>query len=290
MYNLAREIAKLEKLGVAVSVKRRRTPEEKDKTILAGREGMTPASDGLILRVENDTPCSFALVVEAPDRKDLAVVLIEGRRSEMLTKLSPVKTENGKNSFVRLVSTHQVHGGYSTMPQDNSLRIVSVRRRLLQILSVAVTTRLYDEEEMGAFHFLVIQEMYRAKLYRDVVNKIVAEDIVTSDQDYPGFNNWDVMQMLVDDMVAPDARAKLPLLCKRCKGKSEQLALSEGQARVIFFDINKGFGFAETHEGSKYFNWKDSPIDRLPFFESGQIVGYDSVINGPQGERLVGLD
>lgn len=291
MYSLAKELAKLKKLEVGVSVKSR-TSEEKDKLSLLEKCRLSPEPNGLILQIANDTPCAFAIVMEAPNRADLAVVLIEGRRSEMLTRLSPIKVEGEKSLFVRLVSTYPVFGGRSTKPQDNSFRIVSVRGGLLQIASVAVTTRLYDEEK-GAYHFLVVQEMYKAKLYRDPSGKIVAEeDIVTSDEEYPGFNRWPVVQKLVDEMVPPAEREKLALLTKRRRNATPKpVTLGENEAEIIFFDINKGFGFARVaSETGIYFNWQEaSTDDRLPFFKSRQIVRYESVTKTPRGEKLVGV-
>lgn len=292
-YEIASEIKKLEKLGARISVKSR-IPGEKNKSAILDdtTNFLSPEKDGLILQ-NNGQGAAFALVAETLNDPKIAVVIVNGQsREKEVSLLSSVKEENGWKFFVRLVSTWPVQGGYSTKPQDNGLRLVFAKYGKLRIFSVAVVSRLYDEEQ-GAYHFLVIQEMYKAKLYRDEKGKIVAEDdIVTSAEEYPGFNIWSAMQGLVDQMISPAERNKLPLLKSRRKTTpSPGLELGENEAEVIFFDINKGFGFARVADGRGiYFNWQNSASEeRLPYFFGGQEVVYDEIRTTDHGEQLIGV-
>ena len=284
MYKLAPEIAKLKRLGVSVEVKFRNSTQ-KDKREILSAENVKPEADGLVFQGENGVQRAFSLVVTLPAREDIAAVIIQGKRSEFVNRLSPVNVSTDSLTFVRNVSTCQVYGGFSTKPQDNSVRIVSVKKGKLQIFSVAVTTRLYDEED-GAYDFLVVQEMYRAKLFRSREEIIAENEIVTDSEEYPGFNRWDAMKELVGEMISPAEKQVLPVFAARLKSKLKEPKFNNKEGQVIFFDINKGFGFAKTKSGNWYFKWTQTDTEnRLPYFFTGQKISFDSI----KESRLVGV-
>ncbi len=301
MYKLALELSKLKKLGVLVSVKLR-TPAEKDKVAILNRvkqsfdkiegsfnpykDNLKPDADGLVFKGKNQDERAFSLVVSMPAKSDLAAVIIQGKKSESISHLSSVKIGGRLRTFVRNVSTYPVYGGYSTKPQDNSVRIVSVRNGKLQIFSVAVTTRLYDEE-WGAHNFLVVQEMYRAKLFRYREELVAEDEIVTDMNEYPGFNRWEAMRELVSDMIPLTEREALPVFKLRIEVEAKDLEfVTNKEGQVIFFDINKGFGFAKTKSGNWYFKWTQTDTDdRLPYFFTDQKINFDSI----EESRLVGV-
>lgn len=277
MYKIAPELVKLKRLGVSIEVKPR-SPEQKDKKEILLVESIKPDEDGLIVRGENNIQRFFSLAINAPARDDLAVVIIQGRRSELIDRLSPTKIEYNSLTFIRNVSTHPVFGGYSTKPQDNSVRIVSVKKGKLRIFSVAVTTRLYNEEN-GAYDFLVVQEMYRAKLFRNRDDLVAEDEIVTDTNEYPGFNRWEAMQWLVGKMISPTEKQALPILKPKARVLAKDPELNRSEGQVIFFDVNKGFGFAKTQFGNRYFNWKQAETeDRLPYFFAGQKIKYSHMV------------
>ena len=248
-------------------------------------ENVKPEADGLVFQGENGVQRAFSLVVTLPAREDIAAVIIQGKRSEFVNRLSPVNVTTDLLTFVRNVSTYQVYGGFSTKPQDNSIRIVSVKNGKLQIFSLAITTRLYDEEK-GAHDFLVVQEMYRAKLFRHREELVAEDEIVTDSDEYPGFNRWDAMKELVGDMISSVEKQVLPIFEPRLKSKLKEPKFNNKDGQVIFFDINKGFGFAKTKSGNWYFKWTQTDTDdRLPYFFTGQKISFDSI----EESRLVGV-
>jgi len=291
MYKLALELAKLKKLGVSVSVKLRE-PQEKDKAKILALSNIEPGSDGLILQEENEKQTAFAVVVNCLGRNDLKVVLTHGSHGEVVESMKPQSDWThdvvSVDTYIRLVGTRLVMGGYSTTWDANSLRIVSTRGGRLQIFSVAIVTRLYDEKK-GAYHFLVVQEMYNAKLYRDPLTSgiMVKERIVTSESEYAGFNRWTAMKGLVEEMISSQEKAKLPSLGKAIASAVViDRIFQKGRGRVVFFDVNKGFGFADTAEGATFFHWKGTETeDRLPYFFSGQKISFDSI----KESQLVGV-
>jgi len=284
MYKLAPELAKLKKLGVSVEVKFRNSTQ-KDKREILSAENVKPEADGLVFQGENGVQRAFSLVVTLPAREDIAAVIIQGKRSEFVNRLSPVNVSTDSLTFVRNVSTCQVYGGFSTKPQDNSIRIVSVKNGKLQIFSLAITTRLYDEEK-GAHDFLVVQEMYRAKLFRHREELVAEDEIVTDSNEYPGFNRWKAMRELVSEMILPAEKQVLSVFKPRLKVKSREPKFKDKEGEVIFFDINKGFGFAKTNWGDRYFSWKNTETkDRLPYFFADQKISFDSI----EESRLVGV-
>lgn len=301
MYSISSELTKLKELGVKVSARMQVLGAGRfaKQAILETQSDLPFETDGLFLQVDKKTSLSMAIVAEALDNPRLAVVLVERVKDQnaKVTRLTPVKTEGGKNFFVRLVSTWElVNGsGHSTKPLDNSLRVVSVEDNFLRVISAGIPSRLRREKKT-ADHFLVVQEMYSAKLYRDKAGKIVVEDdIVTANEEYPGFNKWESMRELVGEMIPLAERKKLPLLKSRKKAVSKPLLkLGQNEAEVIFFDINKGFGFARVARVADgrgiYFNWQNSASkDRLPYFFAGQKVVYDEIRNNDRGEQLVGV-
>lgn len=282
MYNPAPELAKLKRLGVSVSVKFR-APEEKDKVAILATESLKPKADGLIFKGENKTERAFSLVVKMPTNCDLVAVVIHGKKSEFIDRLFSMRIEKDLLTFVRNVSTYPVFGGYSTKPQDNSVRIVSVKNGLLQIFSIAVTTRLYPED--GAHDFLVVQEMYRAKLFRSLGELVAEDEIVTDTNEYPGFNKWDAMKELVGEMISSEKRRSLPVFKPRIKVLPKEPIFADKEGEVIFFDINKGFGFAKTKWGACYFSWLHTDVeDSLPYFFAGQKITYGLMEFGPVGQ------
>ena len=283
MYKLAPEIAKLKRLGVSVEVKFRNSAQ-KDKREILSTENVEPEIDGLVFQGENGVQRAFSLVVTLPARTDLAAVIIQGKRSEFVNRLSSVNTDNNFRIFVRNVSTYPVYGGYSTKPQDNSVRIISVRNGKLQIFSVAVASRLYPDD--GAYDFLVVQEMYRAKLFRSREEIIAEDEIVTDSEEYPGFNRWEAMRELVNEMLSREEITALPVFEPRLKSKFKEPKFNNKEGQIIFFDINKGFGFVDTAEGATFFHWKGTDTDDgLPYFFTGQKISFDSI----EESRLVGV-
>src|SRR3989344_9231248 len=103
MYNLAPELAKLKRLGVSVEVKFRNSTQ-KDKREILSDENVKPETDGLVFQGENGVQRAFSLVVTLPAREDIAAVIIQGKRSEFVNRLSPVNTDNNFRIFVRNVS------------------------------------------------------------------------------------------------------------------------------------------------------------------------------------------
>jgi cold shock CspA family protein len=277
MYQLKTEVEKLKKLGVYVAIKVR-DPKDKDKKNLAQLGGgeSVPESDGLFASGEN--PKAFAIVVIVPAKGNIAVAVPNGSKGEELMVLNP--TQNDPETYVRLVSTYEVLGGRSTKPEDNSVTIVSTKNGLLQVFSVGVVTRIQDNI---ALHFLVVQEMYRAKLYR---NPITGE-VAVCDEEYDGYKKWPALQKIVE-MTAGE---KLPALPKVKPAKQGDMAnLPNGQAEVLFFDVRKGFGFAKTNEGPRYFHWRQSDTnDRLPYFDKGELVSYSGLLETSRGVQLLGV-
>lgn len=302
-YNLAKEAAKLAELGVTVEVKLRTTekvsrpnsPEEAREAKLAilASESLVPEEGGTILQSPNDTPRAFSLVVNTPVRSDLAVVIVQGKMSQQVKALLPVKEDEGRRTFVRNFSTYPVYGGQTTKPEDNSLRIVSVRDGLLQIFSAAVITRLFRGQEKGAFDYEGLQEMYRAQLYRNETDEVIAQDfrlgIVTDEAEYGGFNRWPPMQALVGGMI-PD-KSLLSVLSPLLAIPEAPETFGPNQGRVIFFDVRRGFGFANTERGPRYFNWREGAVvGQLPYFEAGELIRFKDISAASYGEQLVGVE
>lgn len=297
MYNIGKEREKLGELGVTVGVKLRPNSSEKGwGSKLAALEllDLEPAKEGLVLQSSNDTPRAFSLVVAMPISTNLATVIVSGKMSQTVDSLQPVRIgENGRAAFVRNFGTKYVYGGHTTMPFDNSLRVVSVQDGLLQIFSVGVVTRLHRRMEKGAWDHLVVQQMYRARLYRDPASdKIVADgcEIVTSEAEYGGFNRWEAMRKVVREMI-PDP-SSLPVLTEAqiFANPHRVASFEEGGGVVIFYDVRRGFGFADTIYGPCYFNWREDAGDNnLPFFETGQLIKFDNWRATSYGEQLVGV-
>lgn len=286
MYLLAKEAKKLSRLGIQVFVKTR-APQNKDKHSLASVEGTIPTqSDGYFV---SDGAKAFAIVIAIKNdgHDDIRLVTPEGEDGKTLNKfLSPQNhSDDGQSIYVRLVSTYDVYEGRSTKPQDNSLTIVSTKKNALRVFSAGVVTRINGNEQ--SLYFLVIQEMYRAKLYRDTAGQIAVKD-----SEYDGYKKWPDLQKIVKDLVGdrplptlPKARPTAPRLTVE--------GLEDGQGRVLFFDPRKGFGMALTKsspEDGVYFHWKQTETeDRLPYFENGQLITYSDIYENSKGRQLLGV-
>lgn len=296
MYNLGSELEKLKELGVAVSVKLR--AQEKKLSAPSAKlavleKDLQPEKDGLIVVSDKDEPLAFAIVITIPRVSYLGVAIVEGQKKQV-RRLSGVGGEGGEGQiFVRLVSTHDVYGGWSTMPRDNSVRVVCTQGGRLRIFSVAVVTRIYMAG--GAHYFLVVQEMYSAQLYLDGERIVADERVVTDEDEYGGFNRWEGMRRFVDPMVdksiltpLPKNLGEIPVVGRR-RTETES---RDGEGQVIFYDVNKGWGFAQTPRGPCYFHWKQTTLkERLPYFQAGQRISYRGTeAVDIKGNRLIGVE
>lgn len=286
MYLLAKEAKKLSRLGIQVFVKIR-DPQNKDKRSLASVEGTIPTqSDGYFI---SDGAKAFAILIAIKDADcdDVRLVTPEGEDGKTLNKfLSPQNHSNGQSIYVRLVSTYDVYGGRSTKPQDNSLTIVSTKKNALRVFSAGVVTRINGNEQ-ESLYFLVIQEMYRAKLYRDTAGQIAVRD-----SEYDGYKKWPDLQKIVEDLVGDRPLPTLPK-ARPIAPRITVEGLEDGQGRVLFFDSRKGFGMALTKnspEDGVYFHWKQTETeDRLPYFENGQLITYSDIYENSKGRQLLGV-
>lgn len=291
MYKIGPDLEKLAGLGIQASVVSRPVINKDKRDILENMLRLKPEEDGLVLRTANESQVAFAIIVEAVADQNVAIVISSGKKGWDLGRLNPVIKTDETQIFIRLVSTYPVEGGYSTKPQDNALRIVLTIDGQLRIFSIGVISRLYDESDeggQGAYHFLVIQEMYNAQLYLNGTGEIVTNnsEIVTDPEEYQGFNQWPDMRCLVDEMIVN--RSELPILTSPVHKKKTVKLPKEGLARVIFYDVRKGFGFAETTHGSVYFHWTQTELeDRLPHFYTGQLLRYSEIGKGPRGSQLL---
>lgn len=281
MYLLPEELAKLEKLGVTVAVKLR-NPKNKDKKVLAQTGGESALeSDGFFAHGEKSK--AFAIVVTVASQKDTAVVMPGPKKYD---EFSPLKPMADTRTCVRLVSTHDVYGGRSTLPEDNSLTIISAANGLLQVFSAGVVTRINNSGESQ--YFLVVQEMYKAKLYREPVT----QKVTVREDEFDGYKKWPALRQTIEELIG-DKKLPTPYVINITgTGKKTDIppVLKERRARILFFDIRKGFGMAETSEGVRYFNWGQTETpDRLPYFEKGQLVSFSETHESSHGLQLLGV-
>lgn len=290
MYLLAKETEKLSRLGIRVFVKPR-DPRNKDKKFLASEDETAPTQkDGYF--AGSDTRAFAILIAVKNDNgheDEVQLVIPEGKDGKKLEKfLSPQNHFENQDIFVRLVSTYDVYGGRSTKPQDNNITIISTKKNILQIISVGIVTRIKDNE---SWHFLVIQEMYKAKLYREKVGGQVA----IKDSEYDGYKKWSDLREIVEELAGSRELPALPKTTRAVTTNDDVTVrgLKDNQGQVLFFDIRKGFGMALTKDHPQdgvYFHWKQAETnDRLPYFERGQLITYDTVYENSHGPQLLGV-
>jgi len=290
MYKLAAEMADLKKLGITVSVQLQNDELQNkwDLLALAQPHTIKPEADGCVLK--NGQRERFSLTVNFPtDLKGakLVAAIQTGEQGQNLQQIYARPAGEDSVGVVKLISTYEVNGGYSTkFPENNLLLILVKKDQQLKVYRAGVATRIYDAGDSGAHHFLVVQQMYQAQLYQNAEGKVVTDD------EFPGFNRWADLQAIVGRMVNKNALATLEANKKAKKATDKKLA--ENQARVIFFDILKGFGMAKvtTERGNeaRYFHWLQTDSnDRLPYFEKDQLVKFTSTYQSTRGTQLIGV-
>lgn len=300
MYKLTAEMADLKKLGIAVSVQLQngKLCDKWDLLASAQPHIIKPEADGCIMK--NGRNDRFALMVSFPaDLKGtrLIAALQSGERGENLQQIvaRPLTDEKqlrdvnlipageDRSAVVKLISTYEVYGGNSTKFPENNLLLILVKKEQLAVYRIGIATRIYDAKCGGAHQFLVVQKAYQSQLYQNTKEEVVTDD------EFPGFNRWADMQTIVGRMVNTKALAILA----NSNGKTRKTAskkVAENQAVVIFFDILKGFGMAETKDGPRYFHWLQTDSnDRLPYFEKGQLVNFTNTYQSINGIQLTGV-
>ncbi|MBI2062690.1 MAG: cold shock domain-containing protein [Candidatus Yanofskybacteria bacterium] len=288
MYNFPEQLALLQKLGVnwirVYKISNEKTfPGDK---LVGGVELPVQNDQGLIVSYDAKLKTTFVLAVEVKHNVDLLMVWTEGsdRRIRILRGETPDDTRTAFYAK-RIPTDKTLCGEYVTKSNDrqgNSVWAISTADSRLRMWEIAIVTVVVGGRSQ---YFISLQEVYTAAMFT------ANGDIYVPEEEFPGYKDWESLQVLLNTRTDPFFLRPLSEYQKQAEKINEAEVVNGNQARILWFNQARGFGFAEIpgEEQNPIFHRTSVEDQIFPAFKPGQIIKYARIERTPKGVQLRGV-
>lgn len=246
-----------------------------DVRVYQGIFPLIPDRDGFLFWLPKDEKIDFRLQVVTVRDPGIKVITVEGQHKHIQGRTDQTP-EEALATYERIISTDEIIDAlpekeYSTKPGNHNLRIVVVRNGQFELWEAAIVTFVRASEERAEYH-LAIQRTYSAKLYRRAGKFFVRR------AEYRNFDQWDDLHKLLKKMVNIESLEEFEGSDEVSEDTADP-SLGDTQARVLFFNLSKLWGFGITNSRVAMLHW--SQIARndgeFPMFETGELIQFEKL-------------
>ncbi len=268
MYNCHKELSRLAKKGVAVSVL---STLGESETYEGFELDTTP--DGHLISFPTNRPAKFTIKISVIEKNGQKVVpaIIEPGEGKKIVPLSG-KPEENTLVYKRRVATKplKLESMYTTKYVDNNVRIFRIEGNSFEMWEVAIVTRI-DESKNISQYFLTVQLVYSSKMFRSGKGAIEMPG-------FSGYKKWKSLQRHLTGWVTAEDLYPKPV--KKIETAPKKEVFKSNTGRVLFFNLANGKGFIESDQGPLSVHWSEIATEESEGFahlEAGQPVSYLAV-------------